>query len=77
MPYQQFLDYVFDYAGLDPKQHVVIDPKFYRPCEVPKLWGNPDKAIMQLSWIPEYDFEEIAMEMYETDLVKEKGETNE
>jgi GDPmannose 4,6-dehydratase len=75
---QQFLDYVFEYAGLDPKKYVVIDPKFYRPCEVPKLWGNPEKAMIELKWRPEYDFEELAMDMYEADLVKEnkKGETN-
>lgn len=71
---QQFLEYVFDYAGLDIKEHVVIDPKFYRPCEVPKLWGNPDKAMMELSWFPEYDFEMLAMEMFEEDLRKETEE---
>ena len=74
---EQFLEYVFDYAGLNIKDHVVIDPKFYRPCEVPKLWGNPDKAMMELSWFPEYDFEMLAMEMYESDLNKEKEKINE
>ena len=74
---QQFLDYVFEFADLDPKKHVVIDPKFYRPCEVPKLWGNPDKAMIELKWIPEYDFEMLAMEMYESDLNKEKEKQNE
>lgn len=69
---QQFLEYVFEYADLDVKKHVVIDPKFYRPCEVPKLWGNPDKAMIELSWRPEYDFEELALEMYESDLSKQK-----
>ena len=28
---QDFLNYVFDYANLDPKKHVIIDQKFYRP----------------------------------------------
>tara|TARA_R110002126_G_scaffold30962_4_gene100346 strand:+ start:2146 stop:3126 length:981 start_codon:yes stop_codon:yes gene_type:complete len=68
---QQFLDYVFEYAELDPKKYVVIDPKFYRPCEVPKLWGNPAEAMTKLKWKPEYDFEELALEMYESDLKKE------
>tara|TARA_B100000287_G_scaffold386649_1_gene394667 strand:+ start:111 stop:1097 length:987 start_codon:yes stop_codon:yes gene_type:complete len=70
---QQFLDYVFEFAELDTKKHVVIDPKFYRPCEVPKLWGNPDKAMIELGWKPEYDFEMLAMEMYEADLRRESG----
>ena len=41
---QDFLKYTFEYAGLNIDDHVVIDPKFYRPCEVPKLWGDPSKA---------------------------------
>mgnify|MGYP001288257013 CR=1 FL=1 len=69
---QQFLDYVFEYADLDPKKYVTIDPKFYRPCEVPKLWGDPSKAMIVLGWKPEYDFETLALEMYESDLKIQK-----
>jgi len=72
---QQFLNYVFNHAGLCVDDHVVIDPKFYRPCEVPKLWGNPSKANKFLSWKPEYTFEDLAIEMYEKDLKRERNET--
>lgn len=68
---QDFLDYVFDFAGLNPKDHVVIDPRFYRPCEVPKLWGDPSKANRKLGWYPEYDFKRLAIEMYEEDVRRE------
>ena len=68
---QHFLECVFEYADIDVKKHVVIDPKFYRPCEVPKLWGNPDKAMIELGWRPEYDFEDLALEMFESDLERE------
>ena len=68
---QEFLEYVFDHAGLNIKDHVVIDPKFYRPCEVPKLWGDPSRANNVLKWFPEYDFEKLAIEMYEEDYRKE------
>ena len=64
---QEFLEYVFDHAELDYKDHVIVDPKFYRPCEVPKLWGDPSKANNILKWKPEYDFEKLAFEMYEED----------
>ena len=70
---QQFLEYVFDYAGLDIKKHVFIDPKFYRPCEVPKLWGDPSKAKEKLGWQPSVTFRELAEMMYEEDLIKEKN----
>lgn len=68
---QEFLEYVFDHAGLNIKDHVVIDLKFYRPCEVPKLWGDPSRANNVLKWFPEYDFEKLAIEMYEEDYRKE------
>ena len=70
---EKFLQYVFTYAGLDIKEHVIIDPKFYRPCEVPKLWGDPGKAMTVLGWVPEYDFETLALEMYEADLQNERS----
>ena len=73
---QQFLDYVFEFAELDIKKHVVIDPKFYRPCEVPKLWGDPGDAMTIMGWKPEYDFEMLAMEMYEADFRKEQKKLN-
>ena len=66
-----FLHYVFDYAGLTVSDHVVIDPKFYRPCEVPKLWGDSSKAKRVLGWQPEVSFKQLAIMMYERDFDKE------
>jgi GDPmannose 4,6-dehydratase len=65
---QHFLHYVFDYAGLNPDNHVIIDPKFYRPCEVPRLWGDPSKIKRVLGWQPNISFKELAIMMYEEDL---------
>tara|TARA_R100000008_G_scaffold58868_1_gene36634 strand:+ start:2393 stop:3382 length:990 start_codon:yes stop_codon:yes gene_type:complete len=69
---QDFLQYVFDYAGLNVKDHVFIDPKFYRPCEVPRLWGDPSKAKEKLGWVPDVSFQELAEMMYQEDYHKEK-----
>ncbi|MHA2343203.1 MAG: GDP-mannose 4,6-dehydratase, partial [Candidatus Hodarchaeales archaeon] len=68
-----FLEYVFDCAGLNIIDHVIIDPQFYRPCEVPKLWGDPSKTLDKLGWSPKYDFKSLALEMYEIDLKREMG----
>lgn len=70
---QDFLNYVFDYAEIDVKKHVIIDPKFYRPCEVPRLWGDPSKAKRVLGWEPKISFRELAIMMFESDLIKESG----
>ena len=69
---QQFLECVFAHADLKIDDHVIIDPKFYRPCEVPRLWGDPSKAMNKLGWQPEYDFSALAIEMFEEDYRKEK-----
>lgn len=63
-----FLQYVFDHAGLKISDHVIIDPEFYRPCEVPKLWGDPSKAKRILGWSSEVSYKELAIMMYEADL---------
>jgi len=68
---QGFLEYVFGHAGLDIDDHVIIDPEFYRPCEVPKLWGDPSKAKRILDWEAEVSYKELAIMMYESDLEKE------
>ena len=72
---QQFLECIFEYADLDIKKHVVIDPRFYRPCEVPRLWGDASKANEDLGWYPEYAFRDLAIEMYKKDLERERNET--
>jgi len=72
---RDFLNYVFEYAGLDVNKHVVIDPKFYRPCEVPKLWGDSSKARRILKWEPEISYKELAIMMYEEDYEKENKRT--
>ena len=69
---RDFLELVFERAGLNADDYVVIDPQFYRPCEVPKLWGDPSKARDVLGWEPEYDFKSLAYEMYDSDLLKEQ-----
>ena len=69
---KEFLDFVFNHAELNAAEHVEIDPKFYRPCEVPSLWGDPSKAERVLGWKPEVNFEQLAIMMYEEDLANEQ-----
>ena len=68
---RDFLNYVFEHAGLDPDEYVIIDPKFYRPCEVPRLWGDSSKAKRILGWEPSVAYKELAIMMYEEDYERE------
>lgn len=58
---------VFDYAGLDVKKHVKIDPRLFRPHEVPILLGDSSKAQRILGWKPKTTFRSLAHMMYEAD----------
>lgn len=45
-----------------------MDERYYRPCEVEQLLGNPAKAKKQLGWEPNVKFEELVNIMTEGDL---------
>jgi GDPmannose 4,6-dehydratase len=65
---QEFLETVFDQAGLDVDKHVEIDQRLMRPHEVPYLLGDPSKAKERLGWETEVDFKELCNMMYNADL---------
>ena len=68
---REFLDEVFQIAGLEVDRHLVIDERLKRPHEVPWLEGNARKARENLGWSPKTTFKGLARLMYESDLKKE------
>ena len=65
---KEFLELVFEAAGLDIDQHVEIDERLFRPHEVPYLLGDCTKAKQKLGWTPKITFKELAKLMFEEDL---------
>lgn len=65
---EEFLNEVFEYAGLSIQKHVKIDERLFRPHEVPLLLGDATKAKKQLNWEPKVKFKELARMMYDEDL---------
>ena len=63
----EFLQIVFKELNLNYKDHLVIDPRFFRPAEVEILVANPDKARKKLGWNQEVSFEELALSMVRAD----------
>ncbi len=53
---------------------VRMDERYYRPCEVEQLLGNPAKAKKQLGWEPAVKFEELVRIMTDGDLALLDGE---
>ena len=65
---RNFLEVIFDYSGLgNYENYVEIDPRLYRPHEVPFLKGDNSKAKEKLNWEPEVSFEALAKMMYDSD----------
>src|SRR5688500_4707401 len=65
---QQFCELAFGQAGLDYREYVVQDEKFYRPAEVESLIGDATKARSVLGWAPEHDFEALVKDMVSHDI---------
>jgi len=68
---REFVEATFELAGLDYKNYVEIDPRLYRPHEVPHLLGDSSKAQNKLGWKPKHTFKDLIKLMYEADLEKE------
>jgi GDPmannose 4,6-dehydratase len=65
---REFLDEAFGYLDLDWKQHVEIDPRYFRPTEVDLLLGDASKARKILGWEPKVGFRELIRIMIDHDL---------
>lgn len=64
---REFVEVAFEYAGLDWREHVVIDPRYFRPAEVDHLQGDASKARSQLGWEAKVTFRELVEMMVESD----------
>ncbi|MCC7236469.1 MAG: GDP-mannose 4,6-dehydratase [Bryobacterales bacterium] len=65
---REFCELAFSSLGLDYRDHVRVDPKFYRPAEVELLLGDSSKAREKLGWKPRLGFREIVAEMVAADM---------
>lgn len=71
---RQFLDYAFGHLDIDWKNHVEIDPRYFRPTEVNLLLGDASKAKEKLGWEPRTSCKELAELMVDHDLELAKSE---
>ncbi len=65
---RRLVEIAFEHVGLDPDEHVRLDPRFLRPAEVEHLIGDPSKARSQLGWEPRTSFEDMVRLMVDSDL---------
>jgi GDPmannose 4,6-dehydratase len=65
---EEFLDEAFGYLDLDWREHVKIEPRFFRPAEVDALQGDASKARASLHWEPRVTFRNLTRMMVDADV---------
>jgi GDPmannose 4,6-dehydratase len=65
---RELVELAFAHVGLDYRQYVVSDPKYYRPAEVDLLLADPSKARRELGWTPKVGFAELVAMMVDADM---------
>lgn len=64
---REFLEMAFGSIGLDYRDYVIIDSKFYRPVDVNLLHADPSKAKRILGWEPKIGIGELIDRMIQSD----------
>jgi GDPmannose 4,6-dehydratase len=67
---QELVELAFGRLGLDWRQYVVQDARYYRPAEVDLLIGDASKARKKLGWEPKVTFRELVEMMVDADLAR-------
>jgi len=65
---REFCELAFSHVGLDYKDYVVVDPKYFRPTEVDILLGDASKARRELGWQPTTTYAQLVTLMVDSDL---------
>jgi len=70
---REFCEIAFGHVGLDYKEYIVQDERFYRPAEVDLLIADPSKARSVLGWEPSVGFRELVTMMVDADIKRLNG----
>lgn len=68
-----FVTAAFGRFDLDYRDYVRIDPKFCRPADVEILCADATKAKESLKWSPEISFDDLVIEMVDSDLAIQRN----
>jgi GDPmannose 4,6-dehydratase len=65
---REFVEEAFAYVGLDWREYVRIDPRYFRPTDVELLVADSSKASRELGWKPKVRFKELVRIMVDADM---------
>jgi len=69
---RELCEVAFNHVGLDYRDYVKQDPKFFRPAEVDLLVADASKARAKLGWTPKVSFHELVRLMVDADLERHR-----
>ena len=64
----EFLELAFGRVGIDWRDFVKQDPRYFRPSEVDELRADASKARRELGWVPKISFAALVARMVDHDL---------
>ena len=64
----EFVKEAFTYGGLDWKEYVGIDERYFRPTEVDYLLADASKAKEELDWDPKITYKQLVTIMVDADM---------
>jgi len=67
---REFVEAAFSYAGLNWKNYVSIDERYFRPLEVDNLIADASRIREKLRWSPKISFSELVKVMVDFELLK-------
>ena len=71
---RDFAKAAFKHVNLNFEEFVIISEKYFRPNEVKYLLGDSSKAVNELGWSPEVDFQGLVEMMVNHDLLEAEKE---
>jgi GDPmannose 4,6-dehydratase len=69
---REFCELAFWEVGLDYRDFVHQDPRFYRPAEVDLLVGDATRAHRILGWHPTHTFRQLVSDMVDNDMALQR-----
>jgi len=65
---EEFVKEAFEYVGLNCREYVEIDSRYFRPTEVEDLLADASKAKKNLGWEPKVRFKDLVRIMVDCDM---------
>jgi GDPmannose 4,6-dehydratase len=65
---REFVELAFSWTDLDWREHLEVDPRYFRPVDVDSLCADASKARRVLGWEPSVSFPQLVRIMVEADL---------